>query len=62
MTVTWILVLTLIRYQSAAVEAIPGFANEAACIAAAQAWLKRNPGPHNVRAKPGATVLRCDSA
>jgi|JI10StandDraft_1071094.scaffolds.fasta_scaffold1454259_3 hypothetical protein len=48
MTVTWILVLTLIRYQSAAVEAIPGFANEAACIAAAQAWLKRNPGPHNV--------------
>jgi len=39
---TWILILTLVSdSRSAAIHSVPGWADQAACMAAAKAWAKQ---------------------
>jgi len=39
---TWILILTILTYDSNFIHSVPGFKDRDACMAAAHAWLDLN--------------------
>lgn len=58
--VEWVLILTLVGFDSVAITQVPGFDTQQACVAAGRAWLKNTYprlSPDNFRIVPNYTCV-----